>query len=212
MSYGQSDVAIKFRKEPLDLSNVKTSKQVITDKIKVKIICYKSEDPEVLLRMIRDFNNMITTYDLFNKESAPEVFSRFRRCLTGNGLDIWLSIIIGKNQDKTNFEDPLYILIRILLGKDAYNDQVEYLRDTRKPRDINVTSWTRQLKTINSYLELMKKDGKAFTEEGLIRKIIAKYAPRVWIDDFKLAGGHKCLTVADCLAKLKLLERKDKAR
>ena len=212
MSYDKSDATIKFRKEPLDLLNVKTSKQVITDKIKVEIIRYESKDPEVLLRMIRYFNNMITTYDLFNKESAPEVFSRFRRCLADNGLDTWLSIITGKNQIKTNFKDSLYVLTRIPLGKDAYNDQVKYLRDTRKPRDINVTSWTRQLKTINSYLELMKKGGKAFTEEELIRQVIAKNAPRVWIDNFKLACGHKCLTVVDCLAKLKLLERKDKAR
>ena len=74
----ESDVPIKYRHNPLDLSKVKTAKQVINDKVKVEITRYNNEDAEVLLNTIREFKDMVDTSDLYNKESGKEFLTGFQ--------------------------------------------------------------------------------------------------------------------------------------
>jgi hypothetical protein len=52
---------------------------------------------------------------------------------------------------------------------------------------MSVKQWVNRLKNINSYLPLMQRNGRSFSKEDLIAKIIAKNIPHAWIKDFKLA-------------------------
>ena len=83
-------------------------------------------------------------------------------------------MIQGKTRDTINFNHSISDLIMILIGDDAYQDQLNYLQETRKPRNTSVTEWTRRVKKINSYLEILKKCGKSLSEAELVQQVLAK--------------------------------------
>jgi hypothetical protein len=48
------------------------------------------------------------------------------------------------------------------------------MKNTPKPEKILVKQWINRIKNINSYLLLMQSNGRSFSEEDLIAKVIAK--------------------------------------
>ena len=71
--------------------------------VKLEIPKYNNENDELLLLTLREFNDMVTTYDLFTLLDAAKVYDRFLRCLCGDASDTWNSLISGSTKNKANF-------------------------------------------------------------------------------------------------------------
>lgn len=204
---------------PLRYSTVIDSDKIATIKqefklsdgevVKLEIPKFNNESDEYLLLTLREFNDMTVTYDLFTLLNGSKVYDRFRRCLSGDALDTWNGLIVGKTKDSTNFKTAQLELVETLIGDEAHDDQVEYLKDTRKPHDMDVSKWIQRMKTINSYLPTLKDGASSLTEVQLV-KIITKNVPKAWKTQFKLADGHKSRTTIEALKKLRMLEKEEK--
>ena len=179
--------------------------------VKLEIPKYNNENDEYLLLTLREFNDMVTTYDLFTLLNAAKVYDRFRRCLGGDALDTWNSLILGNTKSAANFKTAQIELVETLIGDEAYDEQVGYLQDTRKPHDMEVHKWIQRMKTINSYLPTLSNGSVSLTEIQLV-KIITKNIPKAWKTQFKLADGHKLKTTIEAQKKLRLLEKDEKHR
>ena len=96
-----------------------------------------------------------------------------------------------------------------LIGDEAYDEQLEYLQDTRKPHDMEVHKWIQRMKTINSYLPTLSNGAISLTEIQLV-KMITRNIPKTWKTQFKLADDHKLKTTIEAQKKLRLLEKEEK--
>ena len=107
----------------------------------IEILKFNNESNEFLLLTLREFNNMVDTYDLFTLLNGAEVYDRFQRYLSRDALDTWNGLIAGKTKNTTHFKTAQLELAETLIGDEAHDDQIEYLQDTRKPRDMDVSTW-----------------------------------------------------------------------
>ena len=96
-----------------------------------------------------------------------------------------------------------------LIEDEAYDNQIEYLQDTRKPIDMDINKWIQRMKTINYYLPTLQGGAVSLTELQLV-KIITRNIPKAWRTQFKLADGHKSRTTIEAQKKLWMLEKEEK--
>ena len=138
---------------------------IASEKIKENIEVYEEGNNEQLLRTVRDFKNFVDTYDLFTELNETSVYAKFRRVLKGDTKDTWDELIHGETLSEENFDTHLADLITDELGTEAFKYQVKYLRKTKKPRNLTLKSWMKRVKSLNSYLPLLKAGDKRLTEE-----------------------------------------------
>ena len=63
-------------------------------------------------------------------------------------------------------------MVEVLIGEDAGEDQLIYLRETKKPSQLNVQAWIRRMKAIKAYLPVLGET--ALTEIELVQIITQK--------------------------------------
>ena len=153
---------------------------IASEKIKENIEVYEEGNNEQLLRTVRDFKNFVDTYDLFTELNETSVYAKFRRVLKGDTKDTWDELIHGETLSEENFDTHLADLITDELGTEAFKYQVKYLRKTKKPRNLTLKSWMKRVKSLNSYLPLLKAGEKRLPEEYLLEEVILENIPSRW--------------------------------
>ena len=58
-----------------------------------------------------------------------------------------------------------------------YDDQLEYLQETEKPKAISASEWLARIEVIVLALDLLKKGTTKIDEETIIKRIITKNLP-----------------------------------
>ncbi len=86
--------------------------------------------------------------------------------------------------NKEMFDNHAWKLTMAILGEDAFDDQKEYLENTKKHEKISAKQWINHLRNINSYLPFMKEGVAAYSKRDLI-KIITKNIPSEWTMHFQ---------------------------
>jgi hypothetical protein len=151
---------------------------------KTKMNIYEDGNDEEYLKLIKEFQNYIDTYGIWDEENAARIIYRnFRRCLAGAARDLWDQVNVLEDdveRDELTFNNHLKELTSTILGEDALRNQKDYLKSTPKPEKMSVKQWINRIKNINSYLPLMQENGRAFTEEELVSKVISKNIPSAW--------------------------------
>ena len=69
--------------------------------------------------------------------TGPKLFQKFRSQLSGVPLEVWLDAIDGLNQTVANFDAALITFKNNSLAGYNYNDQMDYIRSIRKPREVS---------------------------------------------------------------------------
>ena len=111
--------------------------------------------------------------------------------MKGTARDAWLGVldddpVIPVARGEAVFRRHLESFRAQFLDEMAAEDQIEYLRTTKKPKSLPVKEWIRRMKTINNYLPFMADAVRRLTEEELIRNCITPNIPFPWKKDFKL--------------------------
>ena len=159
-------VPLKYHEERGDKRESVTFQVTIaSEKIKENIEVYEEGNNEQLLRTVRDFKKFVGTYDLFTELNETSGYAKFRRVLKGDTKDTWNELIHGETLSEANFDTHLADLVTDELGTEAFKYQVKYLRKTKKPRSLTLKNWMKKVKSLNSYLPLLKAGDKRLTEE-----------------------------------------------
>ena len=92
MSY-ESDIPLTYQSSILEEKKSITQKFTQDGKeIKINLLSFSNdgeESAELLLALVKDFDNMVDTYDLSKTLTVTRVIDRFRRCLSGTALEDW---------------------------------------------------------------------------------------------------------------------------
>ena len=103
---------------------------------KTKMSIYEDGNDEEYLRLIKEFQNYIDTYGIWDEENAARtIYRNFRRCLAGAARDLWDQVNVleeGEERDELTFENHLKELTSTVLGEDALRYQKDYLKSTPK--------------------------------------------------------------------------------
>ena len=181
------------------------------EEIKVNLYQFSNdgdESIELLLTLIKDFDNMVSTYGLFTELTVTKVIDRFRRCLSGTALEDWDLI---RSTTPANTRDAFlackFELIEKILDDEAVENQVQYLKRTKKPRSVEVKRWIKRMRLINSFLPKMEANTNAMTEIVLIKECIRPNIPNHWMEKFEMQGGKDKSTIKETS---KILERIEK--
>jgi hypothetical protein len=183
---------------------------------KTKINVYEDGTDEQYLKMIKEFQNYLQTFEIWENENAGRiVYRNFRRCISGATKDLWDEISASDQtavEDRTelNFGVSLDKLTRAVLGVDALDNQIEYLKETKKPEKMSVKQWINRIKNINSYLPLMALEFVPLTEKQLITEVISKNIPSAWRVQYRLAKLHLKTRIDDIISDLTLIEENRK--
>ena len=130
----------------------------------------------------------------------------------GDALDNWLEIFQDSQiyqlgvRDTMSWTSHIEAFRKIFLDAEAYDNQREYLRSTKKPRNISVKDGIKRIKVINGYLPLMEVGATKSTEEELIRYVIKPNIPMSWVKDFKIEKGQITTNTLEVLGLLKAIE------
>lgn len=177
---------------------------------KTKLNDYEDGNDEEYLKMIKEFQNYVETYNIWDDDNASSmVYQNFRRCLAGSARDLWdqINVIEGNEvRDDVTFWDHLSALTKAIIGEDALHEQKDYLKNTSKQEKMSVKQWVNRLKNITSYLPMMEQDARSFTEEELISEVISKIIPSAWRVQYILAKLHLKKKINDIMSDLTLIE------
>jgi hypothetical protein len=212
-------VPMKYEtKDPKELKAIELKYEDIdgrTDKVSFHV--FEDGSDEQFLKLVKEFKNTVYTYDLWEKQHASQtVYKDIQRCLNGSARSLWDQEI---SQDLVNLEEPneetfdnhVWKLTMAIIGEDAFDDQKEYLENTKKPEKLSAKQWINCLRNINSYLPFMKEGKDTYSKRDLI-KIITKNIPSEWTMHFKMAELNKKTRIMDILTKLLIIEEQTKNR
>ena len=182
---------------------------------KTKLNIFEDGNDKEFLKLVKEFQNYIDTYEIWSDEHAAYiVYKIFRRCLAGAARDLWDQINVLENadeeRDELTFQTHVRELTSAILGNDALCNQKDYLKSTPKPETMTVKQWINRLKNMNSYLPLMQQDGRAITKEYLITEVISKNIHAAWVKDFKLAKLHLKCRIRDVMTDLVVIKGKSR--
>ena len=62
------------------------------------------------------------------------MYDKFKQCLDGDALDTWEAIVV--DEDKKSWDTNLAQLIDVLIDDEAFNNQKDYLNQTKKPANL----------------------------------------------------------------------------
>lgn len=144
------------------------------ENIKESIELYDEGNNEQLLRIVRGFKIFVNTYDLSTERNEASVYGKFRRVLKEDTKNTWDELVTGETLSGTNFDIHLVDLVTDELGTGAFKYHVKYLKKTKKPGNLTLTSWMKRVRILNSYLPLLKVGEIKLTEEYFLEKIILK--------------------------------------
>ena len=161
------------------------------EEVKVDLPMYADQGGEVFIKLVSDFWNMATTYNLFS-QNMELLFDRFQRCLGGSARTNWDHIVEGEILSKQKLSQCIVAMFTRLLGEDASANLREYLERTKKPKTIKVRQWVRRVRHLNLYLRILSGGkGDSFDEGEISRKCIAPNISMAWSKDFRLREGHE---------------------
>ena len=78
-----------------------------------------------------------------------------------------------------------------ILGQDAFDNQMEYLKKTKKPKKLSVDEWLKSIRNINGALPYINMDEDKMNDKTLIRDVILLNIPPAVKYDLRSFGGDE---------------------
>ena len=199
---------VKYPKNSVEIKSTQQRVRFEDDAPDAKgsIPIYTDEDDECLLETLREFENVTSTYELWDTETDTIVYARFRRCLIGSARDSWDAIIEGQVKTQENFDEAILSLSEEVIGLDAEENQKEYLKNTPKPSNMSVKNWIRRIKHINSLIRLMGEGATGLSTKTIIIEVITGNVPAAWRVHLKAQNLHRSNNIAKVQQLLEVLE------
>ena len=215
------DAPMRFEIEEgvVNCKTIKVSCSDADDNVcKEELPLFTNNSPEeLLIQLLEEILAMQERFEWFvddgdgNNDADTKkklIFQHFGRALKGMPQRKWAKIIKNHhNYTLNSFRDKAERLISEGLGEEAYEEQYQYLCETKKPRDMKVSDWIDRLEVINERLPLIDRSADKLSERETIRKVISPNIPRAWERDYLLKEGDKAKTLKAVKTILKTIEK-----
>ena len=166
---------------------------------KKKIPIYRTGSDERFLQVMETIRNLITNYaETTDNDHIAQTIADLGECFAGPAKSTFNRIVRTNAPTEVTLAEDLWEFTEEILPDNAYDDQCEYLRSTKKPMGLTSKDWIQRIEEINSYLSIMDENGASFTNDELIKQVIKPNIPTMIKEDFDLQyyDGMDLKTVA----------------
>ena len=159
-----------------------------------KIAVYDDTAKEDYLRTLAEYREILLDYPHLQTDLEATTTCRIlKRCLKGSAKNSCSRVVAGVNNGVIDTNEVLKLVIEettsAILGLNAHDNQIEYLRTAKKPRKLSVEQWMRRIQNINLHLVNMEKGAKLLTDRELIKEVIIPNLPVHVKYQLKMQGG-----------------------
>lgn len=222
----QKDVPMKLSTtvKKTELTYIKvTCKSASGTDVKEEVPKYSGEESlESFLLTIRTIQTLAKRYKWLEEPTVEEgetvkvngidlALETVSRALGEDPLETWeasVSSLRSNQRNEAGFNRAIRELVNEECGPDAYDEQLEYMKTTAKPEDMDVNTWWRRLFAMNKSLTVfeggsqltMSQFNKEVIMPGLNSRMRVKYIEQ---------GGKKFATKNDIKELLNTLEDAD---
>jgi len=160
----------------------------------------------------------ILEYDFADAAEVPELFANFEECFYSTALDSWYSTMDLFDDNPTSyghFQELVTEFSKGLLPDDCYDIQVRYIENTRKPKSLDVMSFSRRRQRLNHLLRFLPRDemeeDQEFWHSGSIESTRFKRTfivcmPKHWQTQFRLNNHTRDESLEEMVNYFKLIE------
>jgi len=119
---------------------------------KEELATYTAATPkETLIQIYEGILTIERRYGWIDENKGKLLFQHFGRSLKGEPLRRWEKATKNlRTFTLATFKSSWNELVEEEFGEEAYDDQIEYLLGTRKPKEMTVTEWIDRLEVINN--------------------------------------------------------------
>ena len=145
-----------------------------------------------------------------------KVIRNFHRCLKGDLKTEWDNAVSSKLA--TGAEAPAeFWLARWEMGKAVLEDhpwenQMEYMKKTKKSKDFSVTKYINRLKHMNSCTKYMESGTTKMSSKYMVRTVVSRMLPLAWAKKLELVNGPQLATLLKACKVLQVIERAERKR
>ena len=126
-----------------------------------KIAVYDDTAKEDFLRTLAEYREVLIDYPHLQQDANATTACRiFKRCLKGSAKNSCSRAVATVNGGVIDTNARLETVVEettsMILGLNAYDNQLEYLKTTKKPRKLSVEEWMRRIQNINLHMVNME--------------------------------------------------------
>ena len=168
-----------------------------------KLAVYDDTSNEDYLRTLIEFRQVIEeNVELKENKNIAQIIKMFRKVLKGSAKTSFIALVTEAEEAiKAEEEiDNVFTYKELdgvinqttyeILGHDAFDNQIEYLKNTKKLRNLSVDEWMKRIRTINFAIKYMADDARYLSERELIRDVILPNLPPLIKVRIKKFGGE----------------------
>lgn len=185
----EAPITIKSKLDFDKAEKITLARTVNGVKKKVSIHEVNKMEPELVLRVIDDFDDL-SQESRFDLSTGVLRFEKFRECLSSIARDDWDNAKRGKPETEDGFMSARAEFIASMLDEEDFEKQKQYLKTTKKPFSMSVSDYHQRLKFIVSLMKHFPgapADGQVFDIMAL-KHIFASAMPQTWKDDYEKSG------------------------
>ena len=135
-----------------------------------------------LLNFVREFRE---ASNVMNWTTGPALYQKFAMHLTGINRTDWNTMTHGGQRTVQSFRDNISEFIAKSFTGQDYNDQMDYLRALRKPKEMDPVTFERYFRIANSLVQLLPDAPiDAGFEEMELKRAYIKAQPVTWQTKF----------------------------
>ena len=105
-------------------------------KLKLQFPVHEDQEEQEFFKLLRKVQTAVVRHDLWILTNESTVYDTIQQCLGGDALDTWVEIFV--NKDKASWTTYLEEYVERLIGKDAYENQRDYIKEVKRPKDTSV--------------------------------------------------------------------------
>ena len=109
--------------------------------------------------------------------------------------------------DTCSFQDMAQFFIWGIFSKVVYEEQYQYLCDTKKTHDIKAVDWIGRIKVINENFTLLDKEADTLSERKIVCKMILNNITKVWERGWILNDDGQTKTLKAAMKNLKTIKK-----
>ena len=160
-----------------------------------KLPVYDDTAAEDYIRSIKEFFTILEDDErLKEDDNVKETSNFFRKMMKGEARATYTEKIDELPNGLTDIDALLEVLNNTsieILGQDAFDNQIEYLKKTKKPKKLSVDEWLKRIRNINGALPYINMDEDKMSDKTLIRDLIMPNVPPSVKYDLRSFGGDE---------------------
>lgn len=126
--------------------------------------------------------------------TGPELFSNFRKCLTGTARTKFRDAARGKPVTPEGFEEALVAWKRKYMSANARSVLIEYLQNLKKPDDMEVRVFYERLDVLVTYVSAIPSEADEEVTDHDVKRFFRDSMEEDWIQNFTRANTNLAAT------------------